>query len=450
MKQVVFGGRADREVPARAGTRETACRILVNVMDKGAMSTEELKNALDHSSFDDRDRRFVSRLVRGTLENILLLDWSLNRFTREPVKKQRPLLRELLRMGAYQILFMDSVTDAAAVDESVKLAQKLGFRQQKAFINAVLRALCRDRSLPEGPPELLYSVPDYLCGLLKKQYRDDHVSIMRSFQEETPLCVHPLCSRQEREHIRESLTAEDVTVEAVPHIADAWFLSGVRRVDELEAFSRGWIQVQGPGSCLAGSLVSPRPGDRVLDLCAAPGGKTIHLADQMNDEGELFSCDVDGKRLERVRENAVRCGFTCIKLIQADAAVFREEWEGTMDRVLADVPCSGLGTIGHRPEIRYRVNPVFLREMVALQKKILENAWRYLKPGGELVFSTCTINKTENEENYRWLLANFPLEPVPGRGFPEGEDGGNGFLQLLPGKHKGGGFFVSRCRRKDG
>ena len=427
--------------------RELACRVIHAVMDKGAFSGEELRRYLnEETSMDSRDRHFASRLVRGTLENILLLDHELERFTRTPVMKCKPLLRELLRMGAYQVLFMDSVSDAAAVDESVKLASKLGFKSQRGFVNAVLRNLCRDKTLPEGPVELLCSVPAYLFGLLKKQYGQKTAENMAlSFQKPDRFCVTFLESRADEEAILRSLEKDRVTAEKAPLAGTSWYLEDFGRIDGVEAFQKGWLQVQGIGSALAGQLIRPKPGSRVLDLCAAPGGKTIYMADQMCDSGLIVAADNSAERLKRVDENASRCHFGCIRTVTNDAAVFNPEWESSMDYIMADLPCSGLGTIGHRPEIRYRVKPAFLKETVALQRKILANAWRYLKPGGIMVFSTCTINKTENEDNYKWLLETAPVEAVPGEGFPDGT-GSEGWLQLIPGEHPCG-FFVSRCRR---
>lgn len=427
--------------------RELACHVIYAVMDKGAFSGDELRRAFDsEAGMDARDRHFASRLVRGTLENVLLLDHVLGRFTKEPIKKCKPMIRELLRMGAYQVLFMDSVSDAAAVDESVKLAAKLGFKAQRGFVNAVLRNLCRDKTLPEGPVELLCSVPDYVYGLIRKQYGEEAAKeIVLSFQNPEKLCVTFLHSKADEATIISSLEKEGITAKKALLTQSSWYLEGYSRIDKTEAFEKGWLQVQGLGSALAGQLINPKPGSTVLDLCAAPGGKTIHMADLMLDHGLIIAADNAPERLIKIDENIARCGFTCIKTVSNDAAVFNSEWEGSMDYVLADLPCSGLGTVGHRPEIRYRVNPSFLKETVSLQRKILSNAWTYLKPGGIMVFSTCTINKTENEDNIKWLLKTAPLEMLPGDSFPEGM-GEQGFLQLIPGKDPCG-FFVSRCRR---
>ena len=427
--------------------RELACRVIYAVMDQGSMSGNELQKAFySEPDMAVRDRHFASRLARGTIENILLLDHVLGRFTKEPVRKCKPLLRELLRMGAYQILFMDSVSDAAAVDESVKLAARLGLKAQRGFVNAVLRKLCKDKALPEGPAQLLYSVPDYVYGLLKKQYGEAGAEeIMRSFHKPEKVCVTFLLSRADEATITDSLKNDGIKAVREPLSKASWYLEGYGRIDEIEAFKKGWIQVQGAGSALAGDLICPKPGSRVLDLCAAPGGKSIHMADLMNDDGLIIAADNAPDRLAKIVENASRCHFGCIKTVLSDASVLKPEWDRSMDYVLADLPCSGLGTIGHRPEIRYRVNPVFLKETVNLQRQILKNAWTYLKPGGIMVFSTCTINKTENEDNFRWLLENAPMEAFPVEGFPD-RRGDQGWIQLIPGKDPCG-FFVSRCRR---
>ena len=437
----------------KSDPRAEACRIITRVTVHGVMSREELHAAfLRHPEWDTQQRHFLTALVMGTLGNLRLLDHMLDRHLKKPLSTLRPQLRSIFRMGAYQILFLDGVPDAAAVNESVSLACDAGFGNLRGLVNGVLRNLCRDKTLPEKPAALRCSVPDELETLLREQYGAEQAAgILRSFQEPEPVCVRILPSRKDRQTILDSLARDGIGYTPLPWVNDGYRISGFSRVEDITAFSRGWLLPQSAGSMLAGQIAAPRQGDNVLDLCAAPGGKSMDMADLMHDRGSLTAADIDPERLKRIKENIVRCGFSCVRVIQNDASLFRPEWEGKMDVVLADLPCSGLGTIAHRPEIRMRISPAYLEEAAALQTVILRHAWRYLKPGGILVYSTCTVNRGENEEVFRRLLSESPLEPVGLGNRITGEDPGDtwqeGFFTLLPGIHQSGGFFVSCCRR---
>ncbi len=434
-------------------TRETACRILESVLERGSQSHQALREALGRETdMDVRDRRFVQRLVQGTLERLLLLDAKLNQVSRTPVKKMKPWIRSLLRMSTYQLLFLDNIPASAVCSQAVKLAEKRGFAGLKGFVNGVLRNIARDPSLPEGGPELFYSVPRWLLDRWEAELGPETAeAFLQASLEPGRLAVRWNLSCAAPEEFRRSLEAQTVKVEPLPYSLPGAYLEGFDRVDRLEAFEKGWLQVQNVSSILAGLAAAPAPGNRVLDLCAAPGGKSLHMADQLRGTGQVIACDLTPRKVEKIEENRRRCGFANLEARVSDARVFRPEWEGAFDRVVADLPCSGLGTIGHKPEIKYRVTPEELDSLVRLQREILSVAWRYLKPGGILLYSTCTVNRQENRDNFRWLTEHFPLEPVPlAESMPEGlreECREEGFLQLVPGKHPCDGFFISKCKR---
>ncbi len=435
-------------------TREMACRIVEAVLEQGAQSHQALRETLGrYPDMDGRDRRFVQRLVQGTLERLLLLDAKLGQVSRTPVKKMKPWIRSLLRVGTYQLLFLENIPASAVCSQAVKLAEKRGYSGLKGFVNGVLRNIARDPSLPEGGPELLYSTPGWLLERWEAELGAEKTeAFLRASLEPARLAVRWNQSLAAPEEILRSLKAQGVEAEPLPYGLPGAYLEGFDRVDRLEAFRRGWLQVQNVSSILAGRAAAPAPGSRVLDLCAAPGGKSLDLADQVGEKGQVTACDLTPRKVEKIEENRRRCGFSQITAQVSDARVFRPEWEGAFDLVMADLPCSGLGTIGHKPEIKYRMTPQELDSLAALQREILTHAWRYLRPGGLLVYSTCTVNRQENLENFRWLLAQFPLEPVSlAEALPDGpqEDTlAEGYLQLVPGTHPCDGFFISKCKRK--
>lgn len=436
-------------------TREIACSIVSAVLEQGGQSHVVLRETLNrHPEMPGRDRHFVQYLVHGTVENLLLLDAKLNRVSKTPVNKMKPWIRTILRTGAYQILFMEKVPASAACNEAVKLAEKHHFHGLKGFVNGVLRAVARDPSLPEGDLALRYSTPAWLMERWQKTWGTEKTkAMMEAFLQPAKLSVRWNLSLASKDEIIQSLTGQKAALEPLPFGLPGCFLTEFERIDGLTAFQKGWIQVQDVSSILAGEAAAPKPGSRILDLCAAPGGKSLHLADLLRGTGEVIACDLTEKKTAIIEENLRRCGLLNLSVQVSDARVFRPEWEASFDLVMADLPCSGLGTIGHKPEIKYRVTPESIHSLSALQREILSAAVRYLKPGGTLVYSTCTVDAEENIDNFRWLLETFPLEPVPLTDVlpqgPEDESRKAGYIQLLPGTHPCDGFFISKCKRKD-
>lgn len=436
------------------GARELACQVLVQVMDENAMSHVALREALARCpEMEGRDRRFATTLVQGTLEQLLILDAKLASVSKTPVKKMKPWIRELLRMSTYQLLFLPSIPASAVCNEAVKLAEKRKFHGLKGFVNGVLRSISRDPSLPEGNLALRYSMPEWLVSRWQKCYGSRVTEqILQGLLAHRPLAVRQNVSKVSREDLMASLEKENITAAPVPFIENGFYLQGFESIDRTEAFRRGWIQVQDVSSMLAAKAAGPAPGACVLDVCAAPGGKSLHLADQVGEKGFVLACDLTPAKTAMIEENRDRCGFSQLSVLVRDARVLIPEQIEKYDVVMADLPCSGFGTMGHKPEIRYRVNEASIRELSALQREILAQVWQYVKPGGVLIYSTCTIAPEENEENYRWILEHTPLKAeslnpwLPERLHSETTE--KGYLQLLPGVHEGcDGFFISRFRR---
>ncbi|MCD8055087.1 MAG: 16S rRNA (cytosine(967)-C(5))-methyltransferase RsmB [Lachnospiraceae bacterium] len=434
--------------------RETALRVLLEV-ERGEKSHIALQNTwMRHPEISVQDRRFILRLVQGTLEKRMQLDGRIDQKSRVPVAKMKPVIRNLLRMSAFQLFYMDRVPVSAVCNEAVKLTGKFHMQGLKGFVNGVLRAMARETSWPEEPLSVSASVPEWILDLWRAEYGEEALTgLLRSLEEPHRLTVRRVTSRVSEPELLDSLAAEEASAVPAPFPGDALILHVTGRLEDLTAFRKGWFQIQDLSSMLVGSLAGIRPGDRVLDVCAAPGGKSLHAADLLAGTGEVLACDLSEAKAARIRENIRRSGLFNIRAAVQDATVFVPAWEGQMDVVLADLPCSGLGVMGRKPEIRYSVMPEQVRELAALQRQILGNVWRYVKPGGILLYSTCTVTPEENRENRQWILEHLPFRPESfGALLPEALRGEitaeEGSLQLLPGIYPCDGFYIARFRRE--
>lgn len=435
--------------------REIALDILAEVLDQGSFVHLVLNQALlKYQYLDKADRAFITRTVEGTLEYLIQIDAVINRYSKTKTDKMKPFIRGLLRMSVYQILYMDRVPDSAVCNEAVKLAVKRHFTGLKGFVNGVLRTISREKGgLVFDTPSLRCSIPEWMFGMWEKEYGGERAErIAASFLEENPTWVRCIFTRAARGDILESLRAQGVTVAELDFMESVVAISGYDYLESLEAFRKGWIQVQDVTSAFVGELVSPSEGDYIIDVCAAPGGKSLHLADKMRGTGMVEARDLTYQKTAMIQENMERCGVTNMKAVVWDALEPDEASFGKADVVIADLPCSGLGIIGRKPDIKYNMTPEKLKELAGLQRDILSVVWQYVKPGGILCYSTCTIDRKENQDNAAWLAAQFPLEPMDlsGRmkGLPDEPSLREGWIQFLPGVHPYDGFFISMFRRR--
>lgn len=443
--------------------RECALDVLIRVDKKEELSHIAIGNVLEKYQFSPkRDRAFFTRLTEGTLERQITIDYIGDQFSKIKIRKCKPLIRSLLRMSIYQILYMDQVPDSAVCNEAVKLAKKRGFSRLSGFVNGVLRTISRKKEqirYPEKEKEpflylsVVYSMPEWLVRFFYRTYDLETVErILASYLEEKKTTICCLISRDEKENIKRSLVKEGVTVEDGSFLENALHISDYDFLYRLEAFREGKCIVQDESSILAASLLDAKEGQTILDLCSAPGGKAIYAADQMKGSGMVFSRDLTEYKVDLVEENIERTGLKNLRTQVFDARELDEEFLNRADAVIADLPCSGLGIMGRKNDIKYHISEEGMKDLVKLQREILENAVKYVKPGGTLLYSTCTINPEENEENYHWILENYDYEPADLRQeLPEGleiETAAKGYLQLLPGIHPCDGFFVGKLRRR--
>lgn len=428
--------------------------ILSEVLDKGSFVHLVLNQALQKYQYLDKsDRAFITRVTEGTLEYLLQIDHIINKYSKTKTDKMKPLIRNLLRMSVYQILYMDRVPDSAVCNEAVKLAVKRRFTGLKGFVNGVLRTISREKaSLVFDSPSLAYSIPQWMYDMWEKEYGSAKAEmIAASFLEDRPTWVRCNLSRALREAILNSLDSQGVMVKELDCLPSVLAISGYDYMEGLECFQNGWIQVQDATSAFVGELADPKEGDYIIDVCAAPGGKSLHLADKMKGTGMVEARDLSYQKTALIEENVARSGAANIKAVVWDALVPDEDAREKADIVIADLPCSGLGIIGKKPDIKYNMTMDKMRELSRLQRDILSVVWQYVKPGGTLVYSTCTIDPMENEGNAMWLSENFPLEPVDlsgrlGADFDE-PSLKDGRIQFLPGIHPFDGFFISVFRR---
>lgn len=434
--------------------REIILDILFEILEKEQYSHLVLSRALSKYQYlSKQDRSFIKRVADGTVEYLIPIDARLNSYSKVKVNKMKPVIRTILRMAVYQICYMDRVPDSAACNEAVKLAEKRGFRNLKGFVNGVLRNIAREKeSFVIDDEAARLCLPQWLYKLfVKEQGRETAVVMAESFLKDSPLTVRCNYHLAGKTEILESLKAQGVNVELSEYAADVYRLTGIDYLEQLTAFQKGWIQVQDLSSSLAGDAAGIREGDIVLDVCGAPGGKALHAAELLNGTGSVTVRDVSPLKVSLIEDNIDRSGFTNIQAEAYDALEFDPDWEERADVVLADLPCSGLGVIGRKPDIRIHMNPEKLEELAALQREILSVVQRYVKPGGTLVYSTCTVDRMENEDNFNWFLKQFSFEPVNIKGrlgeklvTSTMEDG---YIQLLPGIHPCDGFFISVLKK---
>lgn len=448
----------------KENVREIILNILLEITREGQYSHLAIRSTLEKYQYlPKQDRAFITRVCEGTVEYMLQLDYIIDRFSNVRVSRMKPVIKNILRSAVYQICYMDGVPDSAACNEAVKLAQKKGFYSLKGFVNGVLRNIARRKDAIPFPPEeqqeeylsVRYSMPVWLVKKWLLQLgRQQTEAMLKQFLEESPTTVRLRGTDGERQAALESLKRQGVTAEPAPYIRDAFYLSDYNYLPALEAFQGGSLQVQDLSSMLAGEAASPEKGSFVLDLCAAPGGKSLYAADKMEGTGCVEARDLTDYKVGLIEENIGRCRAQNIRAVRSDATVFDDSVRERADVVLADVPCSGLGVIGRKTDIKYKMTPQKQEELVKLQRTILKNAARYVRPGGVLIFSTCTVDRAENEENLEWFLENHPsfeaesLDPYL-CGELRGETTARGYLQLLPGVHRTDGFFLARLKKKE-
>ncbi len=432
--------------------REAAVQALLAYEKRGAWSSDVLGSLLEKQGLSRKDGALAYRICEGVLQNMLACDWYLQPYLRGSLQSS---VRAILRCAVYQMAFMDKIPQRAAVNEAVELTKKLANPAAARLVNAVLRRLIAQPlpQLPDGTDagslSLRYSHPRELVELFLKECGPENTRAMLECNNRESRTVYRVNRlKGSREDVIARLTAEGYRAESAAPFGDFITVSGAGSPSALSAFAEGFLTVQDPAASLPVYAAMVRPGMRVLDTCAAPGGKSFLLAQEMANSGSILSCDLHTNKLKRIEEGARRLGIDIIRTKAADASAPSDDLLEAFDLVLADVPCSGMGVIGKKPEIRYKALSE-IAGLPAVQQRILRGAARCVKPGGVLVYSTCTLLRQENEEIVDAFLAEHPdftreaMElPQPFGRIEEGE------LLLWPHLYGTDGFYLCRMRRK--
>ena len=434
--------------------REAALQLLLDIETKGAYANLALAGLPE--TMPRRERHLATELVSGVTRMRRTLDSALDQISKHPMAGMKPALRNVLRLGAYQILFLDRIPERAAIHEAVAMARRVGHEGVAKLTNAILRKLAfngwEGLTWPDDPAQRIavrWSYPDWLIERWIAAYGvEDAEALARAEDKALQLTLRTNLCRTTREALLARLEDEGWGADTSPVTPEGVRLLEQAAVASLPGYEEGWWYVQGEGAMLAAAALDPRPGETIADVGAAPGGKSTHIAERMRDEGTVLAIEPHEGRLALVIQNAERLGLTCIRPVPRRA----EEGVGTLvDRALVDAPCSGLGTLYRKADARWHVTPQEIRDLAALQGSILDAVAPSVKPGGVLVYSTCTIGREENEDVVAAFLGRHPeFRPgdlrfaLPAEWRGEADDG---MIQLLPHRHGTEGFFIARLDR---
>ena len=438
-------------------TRNLAFKVLISVEQNGAYSAIALNNSIKENKLSPLDASFMSSLVYGVLERKLLLDHIIKQYSKIPLKKIELKTKIILRLGILQLLFMDKIPESAAVNESVKLAKKNKLQKSAGFINGILRNITRAEikyTLPDKNKDkanylsINYSCPRDIVELWIKSYGDSITeTVLKSLSGRPELTARVNTLKTTPEKLIEELKSEGVEAERSELEANALMLKNTGSVEKLKAFKDGKLYIQDLSSQLCVKALDPQPRDIMLDVCSAPGGKSLTSAQYMNNRGKIYAFDIYEHKLKLINKSAERLGITCIITDVRNASEDKRELP-LADRVLCDVPCSGLGIMNRKPEIRYKEN-ILDSSLPKLQYTILCNSSKFVAVGGTLIYSTCTLNPAENNENAERFLEEHPdFQPVKidldvKRAVDEPEN----MLTLFPEINPSDGFFIAAFRR---
>ena len=440
----------------RSSARDTALEVLMQVSRANAWSDGSLKRTIAKNKLDSREAALCTRLAYGVIQNRDLLDYYIGCWCSQKPNRLEPVILNILRIGGYQILFMDKIPHRAAVNEAVEMTKRWGRPKAAGMVNAVLRKFVTNwmdmPALPQGTTadylSVRYSHPKWLVRrLIDVIGAEETEDYLQMNNEIVPTTIQTNTLKCTAEELEKELRTAGVTVNAHPWLEGCFEVSATGDLERLPAFTEGHFTVQDAAARLVATAAAPQPETRALDMCAAPGGKSFALAIDMGDRGEILPCDLHPHTLALIEKGAARLGISIITAREADASKFQEEFKDGFDVVVADVPCSGLGVIRKKPDIRYKdLAPT--ERLPAVQAAILENVSRYVRPGGALLYSTCTVLRRENEDVANAFLARHPAFHLEAFPVPDGLGGQNGgMLTLYPHVHEADGFFICKLRK---
>ncbi|NLW23164.1 MAG: 16S rRNA (cytosine(967)-C(5))-methyltransferase RsmB [Tissierellia bacterium] len=442
-------------------SREIALNILIDVNINGAYSNYAI-NKRTKDIKDKKDENLIRELVYGVIENLLYIDYIISKLSNIKISKIHPPILEILRMGVYQIAFMDKIPDRAAVNEAVKLSKKYGHRGVSGFVNGVLRNFSRkkedimkieSRSRSEYL-SIKYSHPKWMVEKWIKEYGYEFTeSLCKGNNSRPKLNIRVNTLKISRDQLMDRLSAYGYILQKTLYAKDGIIVENPSRITDTEEFKLGYFFIQDESSMLVAQIANPKENSLVLDLCSAPGGKATHLAQLMNNKGKIISRDIYNHKLDLIEENVTRLGIDIIDTEIFDATELDSNLVEKVDYCIIDAPCSGLGIIRRRPEIKWNRKEEDIKDLIQIQRRILNNAKHYIKPGGRIIYSTCTINPDENINLINEFVGeNRELKLI---GFEEllscnekMETANKGYVQLFPHLHGTDGFFIAKIEKK--
>ena len=447
---------------SQTNSRSLAFQALKNVYQKGAYTdvalNRVLKTTAKSNETSQADRSFACELVYGIIRRQRTLDCLIDLLGKKKAERQAPELRIVLHLGLYQLRYLDRIPESAAVNTSVELAKQNGLGKLSGVVNGLLRSYIRQAKiedplkLPADPISQLgvkHSFPDWIVEAWLKRLPIESVDKLLAWFNQSPtidLRVNPL--KTSIEEVESAFNDAGVLVQRMPHLPQALRLSSAGVVTDLPGYRQGWWTVQDSSAQLVSHLLDPQPEETIIDACAAPGGKTTHIAELIEDRGHIIACDRAEKRLKKVRENAARLQLDSIQIEVGDSREF-DSFHNLADRLLLDVPCSGLGTLHKRPDLRWRQTAQNIEELFRLQRELLEQTASWVKPKGVLVYATCTLNILENEKVIESFLAsnsNWSIQ-LPDDNIARHWATSEGWIEVYPHRSNMDGFFMVRLVR---
>lgn len=442
--------------------RETALKILYDINENNAYSNISVNKHLESGKLREIDRAFVTDLVYGTVKWLLEIDYIISKYSSVKMKKLSPWIINILRLGIYQLLHTDKIPVSAACNTSVDLAKRYGHQASSRFVNAVLRNVAKnidnlpypDKANAADYFSIVYSHPKWMVEKWISLFGIEFTEALLKSNNEVPdFTIRVNTLKTVRNELIQALHKEGIKTRKWKYVEEAVVLENPSSITRLKAFKNGLFQVQDESSMLASRVLDPKEGELIIDVCSAPGGKATHMAQLMNNKGTIVARDVHPHKLMLIDNAAARLGIDIIKTENFDSSQLDEKMIGKADKVLVDVPCSGLGIIRKKPDIKYSKNLSEIDEIVGLQRKILYNAAQYLKVGGCLVYSTCTIAPEENMDNVLAFLSENNMFQLIGfeKLLPENlkiSSSREGYIQLYPNINQTDGFFISKIIRE--
>ena len=437
--------------------RELALKVLLDIEENNNYSNIAINKHFKNVNLNNQDRGLATELIYGVVENKYYLDYIIDKLSKIKCKKMNIYVKILLRMGIYQILLLNSISDYAAVNETVSLVKKYD-KRSSGFVNAILRNVIRQKDtigevdLKDDKIMYLATRYSYKPWMIKnwinnfsEEFTED---LLEANSEKPSVYLRTNTLKISRDSLIEKLKSEGINCSIVPTIDEAIRVENLKNIENNQLFKDGLFTIQDISSMIVGKVMNPKENSLVLDVCSAPGGKTTHLATLMNNTGKVVSRDIFDHKLKLIQSTVDRLGLTNVEVQSFDASVLDEESIDKFDYVLADVPCSGLGIIRRKPEIKYK-EKAELKDLPKIQKDILKNASKYVKVGGTLIYSTCTIQDNENIEVIKDFLDNnnnFKLVPI-NEVKVDLDNQDNGYLKIYPNIHDIDGFFIAKLER---